>query len=376
MKAQVLYDINNIIYTEVDKPVPSKEEALVKVTRCGICGSDIPRIYKTGAHNMPLIPGHEFTGTVMECDLNQSLIGKRTAVFPLIPCKECDQCKVGHYEMCKNYDYLGSRSNGGFAQYVRVPVWNLMPIPDEVTDDEAAMLEPMCVAVHAMIGIGLEIVKGADSKSNSKSVVAINANTRKEPSIVICGLGTIGLLLAMFVKDAGYKNVFLIGNKDIQKKAVIDIGYDIDYFCDVRYDDPITFVMDRTNGHGCDYYFECIGRSENYGQAVSCSAPLGNVMLVGNPASDMNLSRDIYWKILRNQLTLKGTWNSSYGVEGDDWSYVINRLSAWKKTDLDTISFSPSKLITHRFNLEHMQEGLDIMRMKSQEYIKVMIEIS
>ena len=116
MKAQVLYGIGNIKLTNVDEPVPRKGEALVRVMCCGICGSDIPRIYKSGAHNMPIIPGHEFSGVVEECKDKPALVGKRVGVFPLIPCRECSQCRAGHYEMCENYDYLGSRSDGGFAE--------------------------------------------------------------------------------------------------------------------------------------------------------------------------------------------------------------------------------------------------------------------
>ena len=364
MKAQVLYGIGNIKYTDVTEPVTSEDMAVVKVSRCGICGSDIPRIYKTGAHNMPLIPGHEFAGTVEKCDSNPELVGKRVGVFPLIPCKKCRQCQERHYEMCENYNYLGSRCDGGFAQYVAVPLWNLLPVPDEVTDDEAAMLEPMCVAIHSMRGLGL--LCPSESVDNP------------QPFITVCGLGTIGLIIAMLIKDAGYNNVFFIGNKTIQKEMMLKMGYEEEVFCDVRYRDPEDFIKEKTAGKGSDYYFECIGRSESYAQAVKLTAPLGKVMLVGNPASDMELPRDIYWKILRNQMTLKGTWNSSYlGKEQniseiDDWNYAVSRLVAWKKTNED---ISPSMLITHRFKLEDMQEGLRIMHNKAEEYIKIMVEM-
>jgi L-iditol 2-dehydrogenase len=103
-------------------------------------------------------------------------------------------------------------------------------------------------------------------------------------------------------------------------------------------------------------------------------------MLVGNPSSDMGLSREIYWKILRNQLTLRGTWNSSfYGIDGkgDDWRYALDRLVAWSKlkTEGKTIML-PHDLITHRFSLKDMNLGLDIMRTKSEEYVKVMVGFS
>lgn len=363
MKAQVLYEIGNIKYTDVKKPDIKEDEALITVSACGICGSDIPRIYKTGAHNMPLIPGHEMSGVVEKCPMKPELVGRRVGIFPLIPCQKCAQCQNGHYEMCENYNYLGSRCDGGFAEYVSVPVWNLIPVPDCITEEEAAMLEPMCVAVHAMKMIGLKDSSG----------------TRDTCTIAVCGLGTIGLFVAMFLKDAGYQNVYCIGNKDIQKAKLLEMGYQEGSFCDVRNTDPYEFIKDKTDGAGADYYFECIGRSDNYEQAVKCVSPLGKIMLVGNPASDMNLSRDIYWKILRNQLTLKGTWNSSYP---DDWTYAIERLTSWHSIkegsegkSKDSFAMDPSTFITHRFPLENIDKGLSIMRNKSEEYIKVMITV-
>ncbi len=390
MKAQVLFGIGNIKYTEVEKPVPKEGEALVRITRCGICGSDIPRVFKTGAHNMPLIPGHEMAGVVESCDSRPNLEGKRVGIFPLIPCKVCSQCESRRYEMCENYNYLGSRCDGGFAEYAAVPVWNLLPIPDLVSDDEAAMLEPMSVAVHAMREIGLLNIQSQcagesdDLQKQSRGNDELNGhqsecNVPKNSSIVVCGLGTIGLLIALFLKDAGFQNVFCIGNKDVQKEKLMAMGYGTDRFCDIRYADSKAYIKDKTDGKGADYYFECIGRSESYAQAVECTAPLGHVMLVGNPASDMELKRETYWKILRKQMLLKGTWNSSfYGIDenADDWRYALGRVAYWNKerTSGEALML-PSDLITHRFSLEELIKGLDIMKNKSQEYVKVMISM-
>jgi L-iditol 2-dehydrogenase len=369
MKAQMLYGIGNIRYTEVENPVPGDDEALVRVLRCGICGSDVPRVFSTGAHNMPLIPGHEMMGVVQSCDKRPELVGKRVGIFPLIPCKKCPNCLQGHYEMCVSYNYLGSRCDGGFAEYVKVPVWNLLPVPDEVSDDEAAMLEPMGVAVHAI----------------RRTAVFDNPDA----NVVVCGLGTIGLLTALFLKDAGCRNVFCIGNKDIQRDKLLQMGYAPGNFCDARNTDPKEFVSEKTGGRGADYYFECIGRPESYAQAVECAAPLGGIVLVGNPHGDMNLPKEIYWKILRNQMKLTGTWNSSFaGIDAessdnkksrreicDDWRYVIGRLTAIHSGSSASGAFSPADLITHRFTLDDLDKGLDIMRNKTQEYIKVMIAV-
>ncbi|MBR0119687.1 MAG: alcohol dehydrogenase catalytic domain-containing protein, partial [Eubacterium sp.] len=123
MKAWVLHQINDIRYEEVATPEVSNtgssgSEVLVKVCAAGICGSDIPRIYETGAHKMPLIPGHEFAGEVADVGEGDEAgwIGKRVGIYPLIPCRKCHSCLQDQYELCRDYDYIGSRRDGAFAE--------------------------------------------------------------------------------------------------------------------------------------------------------------------------------------------------------------------------------------------------------------------
>lgn len=115
MKAYVLEGINQLEYKEIDKPQLSDGYVLVAVQAAGICGSDIPRIFTTGTYHFPTIPGHEFSGKVVEAydESGASWVGKRVGIFPLIPCKECAPCQKEAYEMCSNYNYLGSRCDEG-----------------------------------------------------------------------------------------------------------------------------------------------------------------------------------------------------------------------------------------------------------------------
>lgn len=373
MKAWVLHRAGDIRLEIIQEPEIGTDEALIQVKAAGICGSDIQRVFDTGAHVHPLIIGHEFSGTVVRvgAEADPAWLGRRVGVYPLIPCRECACCKKGQYELCRAYSYLGSRGNGGFAEYAAVPVRNLVELPQGVSFEAAAMLEPMAVAVHAMrraVPIGTDIA-------------------------AVCGLGTIGLLLLMFLREAGMEKVLAIGNKDFQRRKALEIGLPEDCYYDIRRGAADKWIMDRTRGMRADVFFECVGRNETVAQAVRGTAPGGRICLVGNPGSSMALEREVYWKLLRNQLTVTGTWNSSFeaaafrqpaagcadrtegslcgsgkktvqGQEEDDWQYVLERLSAG--------TVKPESLISHRMPLKELMDGLRIMRDKSDEYGKIM----
>lgn len=346
MKAWVLHGINDLRFEEVNSPSIGENEILLAVKAVGICGSDIPRVFTTGTYSYPLIPGHEFAGQVaaVGAAVDTGWQGKKVGVFPLIPCRECLPCRKEQYEMCRHYSYLGSRRDGAFAEYVAVPEKNLIELPEGVRFEEAAMLEPMSVAVHAMR----------------------KAAPLRKDHIVICGLGTIGLFLLMFLLEAGCKNVSVIGNKDFQKRMAVQLGVPETSFCDSRTQEAEKWLSERTEGKGADVFFECVGKNETMLQAVGLTGPGGRIMLVGNPAADMTLPKAVYWKILRNQLTVFGTWNSSFTHKrDDDWHYVLDRLGERK--------IAPSAFITHRLPLEELSRGLSVMKDKKEDYGKVMI---
>lgn len=345
MKAYVLHGINDLRLEEVKTPKPGAHEVLVKVRAAGICGSDIPRIFQNGTYSFPLIPGHEFAGEVCELGemVDERWQGKRVGVFPLIPCHNCVPCQKRQYEMCRSYRYLGSRTDGGFAEFVVVPENNLLELPDKVSMEQAAMLEPMAVAVHAMRNSGIG----------------------PQQSVAICGLGTIGLLLCMFLIDAGVRNIFVIGNKEFQKECSLKLGIPEENYCDGRETDVDAWIAERTGGSGVDVFFECVGKNTTINQAICNTAPGGTVQLVGNPATDIQFEKNTYWKILRNQLTVLGTWNSSFlHEETDDWHYVIQRLLEGQ--------IHPEMFITQKLDFRDLEIGLYIMRDKTKDYVKIM----
>lgn len=347
-----MHGVGDIQFEKIGKPQLNETEVLIEVKAAGICGSDIPRIYKTGTHSMPLIPGHEFSGMVVDVGSkeNENWRYKRVGVFPLIPCHSCTLCKMSQHEMCRHYSYLGSSRNGGFAEYVAVPSQNIIELPKQVSYEQAAMLEPMSVAVHAMRRVSI---------------------TQKD-TIAVYGLGTIGVLLIMFLLEHGFSNILAIGNKDYQKEKLCAAGLPEKQYCDIRQNDVKDWMDFQTNGSGANIFFECVGKNETISQAINLTTPGGSICMVGNPYTDITLDKQIYWKILRNQLHIKGTWNSSFfkGIHEEansdtDWHYVLHLLK-YKQ-------IMPEQFISHKLELNNLDKGLRMIRNNSENHLKVMV---
>lgn len=334
MKAQVLYGINRLKYEEnYREPNIRTGEVLVKVKACGICGSDIDRVLKNGTYHFPTIIGHEFSGEVVAAadKNNEEWIGKRVSVFPLIPCKECPSCLKGEYQLCENYNYLGSRCDGGFSEYVAVPVWNIIEIPEGITYEASAMLEPSSVALHTLKHCG-------------------NLMGKK---VLITGSGTIASIIAQLAKAGGATKIVIAArNKEklayLQKTIQVDIT-DLD---SIKED--------------FDIVIEGTGVSSVIEIAIDATVRQGIIVLMGNPSDDVALKKNHYWQIMRKELHLVGTWNSSFGVLGkNDWADVFSLLVS-NRINLDC-------LITHRLKLNQLLDGILMMKNKKELYNKVMV---
>jgi L-iditol 2-dehydrogenase len=314
MKAWRLYGINDLRLQNVPLPEMKADEVLLKVAAAGICSSDLGRVYGSGAYHYPITLGHEFAGiiTAAAAPENNHLIGKRAGVFPLLPCFNCESCQQKSYETCKNYSYIGSRRDGAFAEYVNVPVWNLLPIPDSVKIENAAMLEPTAVSLHA----------------------ARLASVTPDKTVSVVGNGAIGRLTARFLSYRGAKNVSVIGRADS------DIISDITV--------------------------EAVGTAASLSRVISMTKPGGEIILLGNPPSDFSLSQKDYWQILRKQLTVKGSWNSSFIKDtNDDWNTAVRLIAEG--------AINPAEFISHKFPFEKLDEAFSMMNEKREKFCKVMI---
>lgn len=343
MKACVLHAIGDLRVESVRTPAPREGEVLLRVGACGVCGSDIPRVFSKGTYSFPTIPGHEFAGTVeaLGPKVDPAWMGKRVAVFPLIPCRECGPCAIGAYAQCEHYDYLGSRSDGAFAEYVCAPVWNLLPVPGDVSMEEAAMAEPAAVAVHALRRAGLDI----------------------GDTVLIFGAGPIGLMLGKWAEAWGASKVMLVDIDREKLRFARKLGFL--HLLDATGADVPQWVMNKT-ARGADVLIEGSGSSAAFEQCMACARPFGSVVLMGNPSGAMTLSQESYWAILRKELRVLGTWNSSYAeLPRNEWTLALDAMASGK---LDV-----KPLITHRAGLAALTEHLTMMRDRTAFFNKVML---
>jgi L-iditol 2-dehydrogenase len=315
---------------------------LVKVKAAGICGSDVQRVYGDEAYHYPIILGHEFAGEIVEVTqgVDASMLGKDVAIFPLLPCKKCDVCEKGEYASCRNYSYFGSRYDGGFREYVAVPIWNIVPLPKGVTYEEAAMIEPSAIALHALSQCGIKIGY----------------------SILIFGAGPIGIMLGMLARIWGASNVIML---DIDKKKIdfakqLGFEYVIDN-SDSTYTEKIKEI---TGGQGVDVAIDGVGLSSTLSGCIQIVKPLGNIVCVGNFPEDMTLTHEIFTLILRKQLHIIGTWNSGYTQDYNEWT-ILADLMAKKKYDV-------RPLISHKFTFEDVKEAFALLKEKKEYTCKVL----
>lgn len=310
-----------------EKAIPElcEDEVLLEVKACGICGSDVPRVYTKGTYHFPTVIGHEFSGRVI-LDPQNKLTDKKVVIFPLLPCFECESCKSGNYATCNNYDYYGSRRDGGMTEYLPVKRWNILEMPEELSYQEGAMCEPISVARHATKKLSIQ----------------------KGDTLLISGAGPIGIIAAQWATSFGADKVYFFDIDERKIEFAKQMGFN-EYTGTER----ITCVVEGT------------GNSKALARCLEAIEPFGRMVLMGNPGSDVEMSQNTYWHILRKELKLFGTWNSSYNDIENDWKESLKALSDGK------INVKP--LITHEFPLEEADSAFEIMKNRTEFFNKVMI---
>lgn len=321
MMAAVLERPGEIVYREVDRPQPGPGEALVRVRAASICGSDILRTFHGAAKMYPLILGHEAAGVIVHTghDRDRDLVGKRVAIAPLIPCMTCPACQRHVYSACRQYSFIGSRQPGCFAEYVRAPVANLIELPDGVDYEIGAILEPATVALH-----GLDL-----------------AGMRERQRVAVFGVGSVGLCAVQWARIKGASQIIAIDLVDENLGTALGVGAHASF--NPRRDDVVMEVTALTDD-GVDIAVEVSGAPQALLQAVAITRPRGVVLCVGNQPGDAALPTSLVEHIIRQELSMQGTWMSySFPFPGREWPATV---AATVRGDLRL-----REMISHRFPL-------------------------
>jgi threonine dehydrogenase-like Zn-dependent dehydrogenase len=318
MKALVLEKNKILKYKEIQIPEKKYENSyLVKVVASGICSSDLHRAFEGGAYFYPLVMGHEFSGTIEEGFKGAKLKkGDNVVVFPLIPCNKCTACQTGDFAQCVDYDYLGSRSSGGFAQYVYVPEKNLFLVPDHIDMVHAAVTEPAAVALHGVKKLGIS--PGSTG--------------------VVFGGGLIGNIAAQWLRIRGAREVIIV---DIDEKK-LEIAQNMGFATVNSIEkEPIESILSYTNEDGADFAVEACGLPLTFLQSIKSVKMFGQVVFMGNISGTFEIGEKDFSDILRKEIKIYGTWNSKIVPEGqNDWSTVLKYLDKELQVD-ELISHTP-----------------------------------
>ena len=345
MKGARLHKIGQFQVDEIPVPVPHGEELLVKIGACGVCGSDLPRIYEHGTSNQhyPMVIGHEFSGQIVAVgeDADPDLVGRRGACYPLIPCRKCDSCLSGHYAMCEDYDYMGSRRDGGFAQYCLVPSkWHFVESKNpDISYEALAMIEPACVAQHAVL---------------RKSEMFAN--------VVIFGTGPIGIMAGRWARIAGAGHILMVDVVEEKCDLARQNGFEAFNSRNGGIEEAVRKAFD---GKLADICVEGTGFSAALENAIRCIKRFGVITLLGNPAGNTTITQGAHSQLLRKEVVIKGIWNSHYGnVPINEWRYTVEMM--------DKGLFTCEDLISHATGLDGLPALIDQVKNREINACKVM----
>ena len=291
MKALLLSKYRQLELADLPTPSPGPGEVLIRVGACGICGSDVHGYDgSSGRRIPPIVMGHEAAGRIeaVGAGVNNLRVGERVTFDSTVYCGECGPCRRGEVNLCDNRQVLGVscgdyRRAGAFAEYVVVPARVVYKLPESIPFANAAMLEAVAVAMHAVL-LG---------------------QVSSETTALVVGAGTIGLLTLQALRAAGVSRVFIFDVDTTRLKLADQLGATAVLSA---VSDPVAQVLQLTKTVGVDVVFEAVGRNETVAASIGTVRKGGTVVLVGNIQPEVTLPLQ---KVVTRQIRLQGSCASA-----------------------------------------------------------------
>ena len=332
-----------LVMDEVEKPVPGKGEILIKVLKCGVCGSDPTTYY--GRHpfvTFPVVMGHEFAGTVEALGegVDGPGTGTRVTVIPHLVCGECRPCKTETYNFCEQLRCTGAEADGAHVQYKSMPAQMVLPIPDTMTMDDAAMVEPACVAYHA----------------------AKRGEIKPEDKVLVIGAGPIGIFTMQSCKVLGAKEVYIADMDEWRLDLASKLGADgVINVSGESLEEGLTRLAGGTKE--IDVFYDCVGEKGRVLDQILQIARRGTrVVMVGVLQNEYNIPH--LPNFVQHELRLSGT--TMYVPQ--DYREMIQLMGEGK--------ISTEGMITHYFQLDDIKKVFDMIENKREKFFKIMLDIN
>lgn len=345
MRTAQLTALRELRIAECEPPrLERPDDVLVRIDRVGVCGSDV-HYYTRGRIgdqivDYPASVGHECAGTVVEIgpEVKSLSAGDRVAVDPAIVCEDCDQCRAGRWNTCRNLRFMGcpGEAPGALAEYYAMPARNCVPLPEGVSLDEAALAEPLSIGLYAA-KLG-EVCPAA--------------------RVAVLGAGPIGLSVLISAKAIAPCSVYVTDLLDARLTVAAQCG--ADWTGNPRRDDVVE-AIGQQEPWGLDLVFECSGDPACIDQGMQLLTPGGTLVLVGIPHSERV---DIDFHVMRRrELFLKNVRRQKGCLA------PAIRL-------LDEGRFESSLLLTHRFGLDEVQQAFELVADYRDGVVKAIVDVS
>ena len=332
MKAVVIKEPKNISLEQVAMPEPQPGFVRIKVKAAAICATDLEVLDGNIAANYPLTPGHEWSGIVdaVGSEKDAHWIGKRVIGSSDVACLTCDACRSGNWRYCKDFEEIGFKRNGAYAEYAIMPAYGLVELPDNVSFAQGALCEPL--------GVALGTLEKAGAKYGD--------------TCLIMGAGSIGLCMLAAAKALGLKDIVVVATTDRRLKLAREMGA-------VRTiaskEENVMEVMQKLRPEGTDVVIDATGIEECIQQSLKLAKRGGTVALAGYGRG----------KIMNIRIDDIHIYNLRVVGAGNNWNQHKKAV-----TMMADGSVNIEKFVTNKIKLEDYRKGLDLARTRPEGFVK------